>query len=363
VAHARRDAVVRVRTVGQSGAGFVVRHPRHVVTAFHLVAAGRSVTVVTHAGEEIVAEVLAVDRDLDVALLTLATPIAGVEPIPLTDEVAVGDVVVALGHPVRGMRSHDALMEGLPQGSATSGIASAVGPHAIQSDASLHSGSAGGPLLDCQGMALGVVVRGGSGVAIASRSANVRTLLDDASTQTGYAGRWRFELGFGLVSLIDHTGDVFWGGGISLGVVAFDRYALQARGMLAWSSTDVEDEAVFDRDQSRWAVELEAQYRLHFAIGDRFSMGLIFGLGGVFARTTVEEARLRLGFVDSCDPSMGACTADTFVDRASESDWTLRPQATLALVLGDSLRLGYAFQPDFGNIDATTHRLSLGLDF
>src|SRR5687768_15988831 len=49
-------SVVRVESASGFGAGFVFASPRHIATAFHLVAVGREVTVVFRDGRSVAAD-------------------------------------------------------------------------------------------------------------------------------------------------------------------------------------------------------------------------------------------------------------------------------------------------------------------
>ena len=102
------------------------------------------------------AEVVGTDPSTDLAVLLVDVPSRALTPLPLadSDDVTVGDPVVAIGNPF-----------GLDR-TATAGIVSALqravtapdGPidHVIQTDAPINQGSSGGPLLNARGEVIGV---------------------------------------------------------------------------------------------------------------------------------------------------------------------------------------------------------------
>ncbi len=130
----------------------------YIVTNHHVIEGADRVTVILADRTELEAEVLGSDPDSDLALLKAQDPAGILTAIALgdSDEVAVGQVAVALGNPFG------------QQFSITSGIISGVGrtirsgnspfsiPEVLQTDAPINPGNSGGPLLDRQGRVVGV---------------------------------------------------------------------------------------------------------------------------------------------------------------------------------------------------------------
>ena len=102
----------------------------------------------------IAAKVVGWDRILDLALLKADVKPGYVFSLSTNDELSPGDKILAIGSPV-----------GL-ENTVTSGIVSAVGRkllqagEAIQVDAALNPGNSGGPLIDEEGQAVGIVFAG-----------------------------------------------------------------------------------------------------------------------------------------------------------------------------------------------------------
>ena len=181
------------------GSGFVYDTSGHVVTNAHVVDGAQAVTVRFSNGKTYDATVVGVDASTDLAVLKVDAPSSALHALELADssQVAVGDVVVAIGSPF-----------GL-ENSVTAGIVSALGrsmqaPNgytingAIQTDAAINHGNSGGPLLDLDGKVIGVNAQiesesgGSDGVGFAIPSNTVQSIvtqiLEDGSVQHAYLG-------------------------------------------------------------------------------------------------------------------------------------------------------------------------------
>ena len=140
------------------GSGFVIDKAGHIITNEHVVARASDIRVSFSDNESMRARIVGTDPATDVAVLLVRTPSRALDPLPLgnSDDVQVGDEVIAIGNPLGYDRS------------VTSGIVSAVGRsiqapnqvstigHAIQTDAALNHGNSGGPLLNASGQVIGV---------------------------------------------------------------------------------------------------------------------------------------------------------------------------------------------------------------
>jgi putative serine protease PepD len=144
-----------------TGAGFVLDTEGHILTNNHVVqlaANGGTLTVTFSDGRTVPGHVVGRAEGYDLAVIKVDN-VSGLKPLPLgnTDEVAVGDAVIAIGSPF-----------GL-DGTVTTGIVSAKNRpvasgdaqqtsymNALQTDASINPGNSGGPLLDAQGRVIGV---------------------------------------------------------------------------------------------------------------------------------------------------------------------------------------------------------------
>ena len=140
------------------GSGFVIDKAGHIVTNYHVVQGARSVSVSFSNNESMKARIIGSDPSTDVAVLQVDVHSRALTPLTLgnSDDVHVGDSVVAIGNPL-----------GLDR-TVTAGIVSALQrviaapdgqysiDHVIQTDAALNHGNSGGPLLDANGDVIGV---------------------------------------------------------------------------------------------------------------------------------------------------------------------------------------------------------------
>ena len=153
------DGVVAVQVGGASGTGFVIDGDGTIVTNAHVVGEASQASVrFGDSGSTVDAEVLGSDPSTDLAVLRVDPSGAGtLRPLTLadSDDVRVGDDVIAIGHPF-----------GLDR-TATAGIVSGLGreiespngfsiDEVIQTDAAINPGNSGGPLVDAKGRVVGV---------------------------------------------------------------------------------------------------------------------------------------------------------------------------------------------------------------
>ena len=127
----------------QVGTGLIVTPEGHIVTNKHVVNNAYHVEVTLYDGTHVHAEVVAVARNFDLAVLKIDK--TGLTPVTMgdSDHVKVGETVVAIGNPL-----------GLKQ-TVSVGVVSAVHRNMgfsdfddlIQTDAAINPGNSGGPAL------------------------------------------------------------------------------------------------------------------------------------------------------------------------------------------------------------------------
>jgi serine protease DegS len=133
------------------GSGVIIDRDGHIVTNYHVVEGASGLAVALADGTVHLVRVVGVDPESDIALLKI--DVDGVQPIAVADinDVAVGDVVLAVGNPL-----------GIGQ-TVTQGIVSAVARKGIdpienfvQTDAAINPGNSGGALIDTAGRLVGI---------------------------------------------------------------------------------------------------------------------------------------------------------------------------------------------------------------
>ena len=157
------------RRFNSLGSGVIIDPKNgYVITNNHVIENADEINVRLHDGRSFEAELIGTDPEADIAVIKL--PISDLIGIDIgdSDDLRVGDFVVAIGNPF-----------GLGQ-TVTSGIVSAKGRSGlgiegyedfIQTDASINQGNSGGALVDLRGRLIGINTailggRGGGNVGI-----------------------------------------------------------------------------------------------------------------------------------------------------------------------------------------------------
>ncbi|MBV9343510.1 MAG: trypsin-like peptidase domain-containing protein [Gammaproteobacteria bacterium] len=143
----------RQRIERSLGSGVIVDDTGHIVTNQHVIANADSIRVQLADGRVADARIVGRDPDTDLAVLKIDLLPLPVAVLGRSDELKVGDVVLAIGNPV-----------GLSQ-TVTHGIVSAVSRQQlgiapledfIQTDAPINFGNSGGALVDASGALVGI---------------------------------------------------------------------------------------------------------------------------------------------------------------------------------------------------------------
>jgi len=149
-------SVVTVRTPKELGTGVIVADNGTIVTAAHVVAGAKGITVTFADGSTAQATVASANTKSDVATLTPARLPQVVVPATIGGSAGVGAPVVAVGNPLGLVDSvSSGVVSGLNRTADTD-----TGPRSglIQFDAAVNPGSSGGPLVDSHGLVVGIVV-------------------------------------------------------------------------------------------------------------------------------------------------------------------------------------------------------------
>ena len=165
------------------GSGFLVSVDGYIVTNRHVVDdGGAEYTVFLNNGKKHLAEVVARDAALDLAVIKIAGSGFPFLPFGDSDKLEVGQSVIAIGNALAEFRNTVSL--GIVSGLARSivadnGTGSAESlDQLIQTDAAINPGNSGGPLLNLSGEVIGV------NVAIASGAENIGFALSGNSVKS-----------------------------------------------------------------------------------------------------------------------------------------------------------------------------------
>lgn len=177
------------------GSGVIVSPAGYILTNNHVIEEADEIEVMLNDGRRSVAQVIGTDPETDLAILKI--DLTGLPVIALgnSDELAIGDPVLAIGNPF-----------GVGQ-TVTSGIVSALGrtqlgintfENFIQTDAAINPGNSGGALVDVHGHLMGINTAiysrsGGSmGIGFAIPTSTARSVLEaivrDGQVTRGWIG-------------------------------------------------------------------------------------------------------------------------------------------------------------------------------
>jgi len=179
-----------------SGSGVVISPDGFVITNHHVVENADRVTVTLSGGDEYEAEMIGSDETSDLALLKLAGSGFPYAELGNSDDLLIGEWVIALGNPFE-------LFTISNKPSASVGIISAtnmdfgmqksgkVFQDMIQTDAAINPGNSGGPLVNSLGQVIGINTfifrdyesnRGSVGIGFAIPIKNAKRIAEELRT-------------------------------------------------------------------------------------------------------------------------------------------------------------------------------------
>ena len=180
-----------------TGTGVVLSEKGYLVTNYHVIEGAQSLTVKLTDERELTAKVVGSDPVSDLAVLYVAAENLVPAQFGDSDNLRVGDTVVAIGDPL-GVEL---------RGTMTDGIISAISRdvqvdgrtmNLIQTNAALNSGNSGGPLINSFGQVIGINTMkigtftdstGVEGLGFAIPSATVQEVVNQLITQGYVSGR------------------------------------------------------------------------------------------------------------------------------------------------------------------------------
>ena len=171
---------------GATGSGFVIDSTGYILTNNHVITAsvesGGDISVRLNDGSEFSAKVVGRDSSYDLAVLKISGATLKALQFGDSDQVAVGDSVIAIGSPLGLTGTVTLGIISAKDRAVTAGESQADNSfiNALQTDAAINPGNSGGPLVDATGSVIGV-------------NSAIASLGYSASSQTGSIG-----LGFAI---------------------------------------------------------------------------------------------------------------------------------------------------------------------
>ena len=144
-----------------TGSGFIISADGYIISNYHVVSGAERLTVTTYLGDEYEATLVGSDELNDVALLKVEAEGLDAVEIGSSDDLLVGDQVVAIGNPLGELTSTQTVgyVSGKDRAVATDGTIINM----IQTDAAINSGNSGGPLFNMKGQVVGITTAKYSG--------------------------------------------------------------------------------------------------------------------------------------------------------------------------------------------------------
>ena len=151
----------QISETASSGTGFILSEDGYILSNYHVVEGATRLTVMTYMGQEYEARLVGYDEMNDVSILKVEA--TGLDPVTIgsSDDLIVGDQVVAIGNPLGELTS-----------SLTVGYISAKDRtintdgsliNMMQTDAAINPGNSGGPLFNMKGEVIGITTAKYSG--------------------------------------------------------------------------------------------------------------------------------------------------------------------------------------------------------
>ena len=175
------ESVVTIKTNVAQGSGFIIAEGGYVITNAHVMEDATAANIITYDGETHRVSRVGENPTMDITLLKIEDESYNPLILANSDDVQVGEKVIAIGNPL-----------GL-QFSVSEGIVSATDREGsngisayIQTDAALNSGNSGGPLINTEGKVIGInnfKIGDSENLGFALESNYIKTIVNDISTQ------------------------------------------------------------------------------------------------------------------------------------------------------------------------------------
>lgn len=156
----------QVTETASSGSGFIISEDGYIITNYHVVEGASTLTVITNDEEEYPATVVGYHESNDFALIKI--DVTGLTPVKMgsSDDLIVGDQVVAIGNPLGEMTN--SLTVGYISVKDRDVTIDNTIINMLQTDTAINPGNSGGPLFNMKGEVIGITTAKYSGDAVES---------------------------------------------------------------------------------------------------------------------------------------------------------------------------------------------------
>jgi len=172
-------AVVKIVAGNRMGSGVIVHNSGLVLTSWHVVEEEKTANVISSNGVTYEGNVLAVNRDRDLALIAIKGSSGGFPSANLgssmeSDGLQIGDAIAIAGYPAYSDSVSPVLSEGI-----ICAFPTIESVDFIQASAQVYPGSSGGPMINKFGEVIGIV--NGRYTNISAGCATFATAVDEAA--------------------------------------------------------------------------------------------------------------------------------------------------------------------------------------
>lgn len=280
------------------GSGVIISEHGQIITNYHVIKDASRIDILFANTKKLAqADVIGVDRKTDIALLKVNVnwPLT-VLTLGNSKKLRVGDIVLAVGNPFG--YSH----------TVTQGIISAkgrvigAGPYDnfLQTDATIHPGNSGGPLIDVRGRVIGIntaVSNRGSGIGFAIPINLAKKIVHDLVSHGKVKRPWVGVVGKNILSDNDLDHGVEQSGiyGVIIANLIVDAPAHQSDVKIGDLLMEFDGKKVYD-------VHALQRYLSQRRIGDQVQLRLYRrGVGYLSARVVLEEVPMSQDLPDEAD--------------------------------------------------------------
>ncbi len=144
---------IKPRIERSLGSGVIIDESGHVVTNYHVIANAGAIRVQLADGRVATPQVVGVDPDSDLAVLKIDLSHLPVISFGRSDQLRVGDVVLAIGDP---LGLSQTVTHGIVSATARGQLGITTFEDFIQTDAPINFGNSGGALVDSSGALIGI---------------------------------------------------------------------------------------------------------------------------------------------------------------------------------------------------------------
>jgi len=139
-----------------SGSGVIISGEGYIVTNYHVIENANKLVVMLYDGRSFEADIIGGDEDSDLAVIKIEADNLTVAAIGDSDQLRVGELVVAIGNPLDATAFAWTVTDGIVSGLGRIIEKDSQSFKLIQTNAAINAGNSGGALLNAKGELIGI---------------------------------------------------------------------------------------------------------------------------------------------------------------------------------------------------------------